>query len=211
MRTPIGAMLTDLVHSDEREDVIVEIRDEPVTELAQHGSISIAFEVDRLLEVLTPEGGIGGITLRERIVEHPYAKDYDAIKGEGPQRWLTRFDLKNCGLKAAYVDGKRVGGAVIAFDTPGIYLLDDRNDLAELWDLRVEPAMRGLGVGRSLFLAAEQWARERRCTQLQVETQNVNVSACHFYLRMGCELRGIDRFAYPDLPTEVRLLWLKYL
>jgi hypothetical protein len=28
---------------------------------------------------------------------------------------------------------------------------------------------------------------------------------------MGCTLGAIDRFAYPELPTEVQLLWWKAL
>ena len=42
---------------------------------------------------------------------------------------------------------------------------------------------------------------------MKVETQNINVPACRFYARMGCELGTIDRFAYPDLPGETQLLW----
>jgi GNAT superfamily N-acetyltransferase len=157
------------------------------------------------------ERGLGGIAFREQIVAHPYVKDYDAIEGEGPERWLGQFDVTNWGLLAAYVDGQRIGGAVIAHDAANVDLLERRTDLAALWDLRVEPAMRRFGVGRALFSAAEVWARERRCTQLQLETQNINVPACRFYLNMNCWLRSIDRFAYPNLPTEIRLLWIKEL
>ena len=46
---------------------------------------------------------------------------------------------------------------------------------------------------------------------MKVETQNVNVPACRFYARQGCVLGAINRFAYPDLPDEVQLLWYKTL
>lgn len=189
----------------------IEIIDEPMSKLPEHGAISISFQVESVLEVNPLEGGLGGMALDERIVDHPYIKDYDAIKGEGPSRWLTEFDLTNWGLLAAYVEGRRIGGAVIAHNTADVDLLERRTDLAALWDLRVEPAMRRSGVGRSLFAAAEDWARERQCTELQIETQNVNVPACRFYLSMNCALRSIDRLAYPDLPDEARLLWIKEL
>lgn len=202
--------MADLAYS-ERGNVVIEIFDEPLSKLPEHGAISIAFQVDSVLQALPLEGGMGGITLHEQIVDHPYVKDHDAIKGDGPTRWLTRFDVTNWGLKTAYVDGKRIGGAVIAHDTASVDLLEHRTDLAILWDLRVEPAMRRFGVGRSLFYAAEEWARERRCTQLQIETQNVNVAACRFYMNMNCVLRSIDRFAYPNLPAEIQLLWIKEL
>jgi hypothetical protein len=32
-----------------------------------------------------------------------------------------------------------------------------------------------------------------------------------FYQKMGCTLDAIDRFAYPDQPAEVQLLWWKAL
>jgi GNAT superfamily N-acetyltransferase len=66
-------------------------------------------------------------------------------------------------------------------------------------------------VGRALFVAAEAWAVARGCKQLMVETQNVNVDACRFYAAVGCELGAIHRFAYPELPDEIQLLWFKTL
>ena len=35
--------------------------------------------------------------------------------------------------------------------------------------------------------------------------------ACRFYAKQGCELAAIHRFAYPELPNEVQLLWYKDL
>jgi GNAT superfamily N-acetyltransferase len=104
-----------------------------------------------------------------------------------------------------------VGGAVIAFDTPGVGMLVGRPDLAVLWDIRVAPPVRGLRVGTALFRAAEGWARARGCRQLEVETQNVNVPACRFYARQGCVLATVEPAAYPGLPGEMQLLWYKDL
>jgi GNAT superfamily N-acetyltransferase len=189
----------------------LEIRDEPLSKLSELGAIPIAFRVESELQARLLEGGLGGITLREETVPLPYVKDYDAAEGDGPGRLLRQFDVTNWGFKAAYADGEHIGGAVIAYDTPDVDLLERRTDLAALWDLRVQPAMRRSGVGRALYSAAEEWARERQCTHLQIETQNINVPACRFYLNMGCSLRSIDRYAYPDLPAEIRLLWIKQL
>ncbi len=80
-----------------------------------------------------------------------------------------------------------------------------------LWDIRVSPGERRAGIGSALFRAAGNWARARGCEWLAMETQNVNVAACHFYQKMGCTLGAIDRFAYPGLPGEVQLLWWKAL
>lgn len=61
---------------------------------------------------------------------------------------------------------------MIAFNTTGVTMLDDRRDLAVLWDIRV--------------------------------------AAC-FCQRQGCVLGGIRRFAYPQFPQEIQLLWYKDL
>jgi len=104
-----------------------------------------------------------------------------------------------------------IGGATVAYDTPGLDMLEGRSDLAVLWDIRVVPAHRRHGVGAELFKAAETWALERQCRQLKVETQNVNVTACRFYARRGCVLRAAHRQVYPRCPAELQLLWYKDL
>jgi GNAT superfamily N-acetyltransferase len=179
--------------------------------LADHGRISIAFTVDTILEVTLLNDGLGGMSLTATTVADPYVKDYDAIQGEGPAHWADQFDLSNWGLISACRDGVRVGGAVIAIRTPGVWMLAGRDDLAVLWDLRVAPQQRGSGVGSALFRGAESWAADRSCSWLKIETQNVNPAACRFYQKMGCTLGGINRFAYPALPGEVQLLWWKEL
>jgi GNAT superfamily N-acetyltransferase len=191
----------------------VEIRQEAATPgaLREHARISIAFVVDRILRVTLAGGGLGGMSLTETPVADPYVKDYDAIAGEGPARWAERFDVSNWGLIGACRDGARVGGAVIAFRTADLRMLGGRDDVAVLWDIRVSPEQRGAGVGSALFRAAGSWASAHGCRWLKIETQNVNTAACRFYQKMGCTLGRIDRFAYPELPGEVQLLWWKAL
>lgn len=179
--------------------------------LGAHAMIPIAFPVGRVFDVSVPHGGLGGLILTEVAVDVPWVKDYDAIKGEGPTRWPKRFDTTNWGLIAAHDGETRVGGAVIAHNTPGVNMLEGRGDLAVLWDLRVQPDVRSSGIGTMLFREVEAWARHRRCRTLKVETQTINVPACRFYARMGCTLGTINRFAYPELPEETQLLWFKEL
>jgi ribosomal protein S18 acetylase RimI-like enzyme len=126
-------------------------------------------------------------------------------------RWLERFDTSRWGLIRGRRGGRMVGGAAIAFNTPGVRMLGGRDDIAVLWDIRVSPEERGAGLGSALFQAATGWAVARGCEWLKVETQNVNVAACRFYQKMGCTLGAIDPFAYLDLPDEVQLLWWKAL
>lgn len=189
----------------------VEVSEEPLSALVNYADVPIAFEVGSVLDIADAGHRPGEFMLTERGLDSPYVKDYDAIEGEEPARWATRFDVSNWGLLAARAEGRRVGGAVVAFDTPGLDMLEGRRDMAVLWDIRVSPEARGRGVGSALFRAAEAWAAARGCQQLKVETQNINVGACRFYARQGCVLAAVHRFAYPGLPDEVQMLWRKDL
>ena len=88
-------------------------------------------------------------------------------------------------------------------------MLEGRTDLAVIWDVRIAPEMRRRGIAGELFATVERWARGRGCRQLKVETQNINVPACRFYRKMGCNIVHVDAHAYPELPGEVRILWSK--
>ncbi|MCP3986385.1 MAG: GNAT family N-acetyltransferase [bacterium] len=189
----------------------MQIREESLGFLDEHAGVSIGFEVSRILELTVRDGGLGGFELIERPVEPAYQKDYDGQPGSRPGDWARSFDVANWGLISAWEGQQRLGGAVIAFDTEGVWMLEGRTDLAVLWDLRVAPEARSKGIGAALFAAAVQWAAERNCQQLKIETQNINVPACRFYARQGCALHAIHRFAYPEFPEEIQLLWYKDL
>ena len=187
----------------------MEIAEESTPNLADYASVPISFEVRSVLDVVAMDSGSGVFALNERPVDAPYIKDYDLH--ESPRAWADRFDLRNWGWIVARENADRIGCAVIAFDTAGVNMLEGRRDLAVLWDIRVIPEMRGRGVGAAMFKAAEAWAVARGCRDIKIETQNINVPACRFYQSQGCELRSINRFAYPALPDEVQLLWYKQL
>jgi GNAT superfamily N-acetyltransferase len=89
--------------------------------------------------------------------------------------------------------------------------LEGCRDLSVLWDIRVAPDARGKGIGSALFERVEAWAKANGCRQLKVETQNINVRACDFYARHGCELRAVHHAECPELPAEIQLLWYKDL
>lgn len=192
-----------------RSAVNIEVIPEELDRLPEHGQISVAFEVRSILDLTVADSGLGGLHLRERKLATPYVKDYDSMGGNRPGDWGRCFDTTNWALHSAWIDDRRAGGIVVAFKTEGLDMLERRQDLALIWDLRVAPDLRGRGLGSSLFAAAEAWAKAQGCKQLKVETQNVNVAACRFYAQRGCTLGGIYRFAYPPLPKEVQLLWFK--
>lgn len=189
----------------------VEIKQAPIDSIDRLGEVDIAFRVASVLEVSLDNQGLGGMALVELPVDHPWVKDYDAIHNEGPSRWADQFDISNWCLLTAHDAGRLIGGAVVAYDTPGVDVLEGRSDLAVLWDIRVAKEFRSQGVGTQLFVAAAEWAENRGCRLLKIETQNINVAACRFYARMGCTLGAINRYAYADLPQEAQLIWYKQL
>lgn len=187
----------------------IDVAEEPMTALGEYALLPIAFRVDQVLDVTARADG--RFALSARRLETPYVKDYDAVEGEGPLHWTRRFDVSHWTLFAARVEGSRVGGAAVAFNTPGLTMLEGRRDLSLLWDIRVAPNARGRGVGSALFERVEAWTLAQGCRQLKVETQSINVPACRFYQRHGCKLRAIHHAAYPELPEEIQLLWYKDL
>ena len=184
----------------------IEIVEQSPALLGSYGDIPISFTVDSQYQVEALDRGRGGWRLTEERVRPPYVKDYDE-GGERPLRWLKRWDLANWAVLAAMRNGLRLGGAVVAWNTPGVDMLEGRDDLAVLWDLRVHPGHRREGVGSRLFQHAAAWARAKGCRQLKVETQNINVRACKFYAKQGCYLGAVHPGAYPEFPEEVQLLW----
>ena len=189
--------------------VPVEIEERNVTGVDAIAEIPIAFEVDRVF--IVERRADGELTLLEATAARSFVKDYDRIPGNAPSQWSDVFDLSNWGLLTAKRAGELVGCVLIAFDTPDLDLLAGRGDIAAIWDIRVRPEERGQGVGTALMRAAEGWARAMGCSELMVETQNINVGACRLYERSGFQLREADAEAYPDFPDETQLIWTKHL
>ena len=118
--------------------------------------------------------------------------------------------MSNWAFFVARAEGARLGGAAVAFDTAGLTMLEDRRDIAVLWDIRIATEARRQGsVPRCLWLSKN--GRRAWLPRLKVETQNINVPACRFYATQGCVLGAIHRFAYPEFPNEAQLLWYKDL
>ena len=198
----------------------VELHEASIDDVSDLTRIPMAFLVERAYDVHSADVSAvetpaveapGRFTLSERVIDVPYIKDYDQIEGEGPSHWASRYDVRSWGFLQVRSSARLLGGAVVAFRTPALALLEGRSDVAALWDIRVTPDLRRRGLGAMLFRAVEDWARHRRCAELRIETQNVNVPACRFYQRQGCVLTAVGAGAYPSLPDEIQLIWSKVL
>jgi GNAT superfamily N-acetyltransferase len=186
---------------------MIEIIEIPLSRLDEYESVPIAFEVRTILVPDLAQSGLEGIHFHEQPVS-PYIKDYDQFGP--PSSWGDEFDLKNWGIFLAMDGDSPVGGAVVAWNTNGVNMLEGRRDMSVLWDIRVSPRRRGQGVGKMLFDHAAAWSRSKYCTQMKIETQNVNINACRFYEARGAVLGDIRRFAYSQdvhVKDEIQLNW----
>lgn len=117
-------------------------------------------------------------------------KDYSVLDG-GPETWPKRFCLDGWRFWIAFYHGQPVGAAAVAPATSGVDLLEHREDLAVLWDLRVHPNFAHRGIGRRLLHLAEKWAVSEGFNEMKIETQDVNELACRFYSACGYRLAGV--------------------
>jgi ribosomal protein S18 acetylase RimI-like enzyme len=113
-----------------------------------------------------------------------------------PERWIelwtplltfTSADLERADFFVAQVDD----------EIAGFYSLTTAGPRAELENLWVLPAFMGRGVGRGLFEHALARARERGCSDMEIES---DPNAVGFYEKMGARLVGQHVGAVDDQP-----------
>ena len=187
----------------------IQIKNESFSNLYEYSKIPISFQVESVYKIKLKKAGIAGLDIQEEKVGNPYLKDYDVF--ESPMDWPAKFDLKNWAVFFAYINENVVGGATVAFNTKNVNMLDGRDDLTVLWDIRVKPEHRNKGVGSKLLEKRESWAKIKKCRRMKIETQNINVKACKFYKNHGYFLGGYHQFEYSCCPDEIMFLWYKDL
>ncbi len=185
----------------------MEVRLGTAQNLPSYSGIPIAFTAYSIFDIIPIQNGLAGLSLTERKLDIPFVKNYDMEEAGGPISWPKRFDIRNWAFFLAYENARPIGGATVAWSTLELDMLQGRKDVALIWDLRIALEWRHRGVGRHLFAAAKEWAKSKGCTEMRVETQNINIPACRFYASQGFELFSIDPLAYPNLLNETQLLW----
>ena len=179
------------------------------TYFPQYDLIPMRVNVTSYYRIEKINRGLGGFQLIETPVE-PYIKDFCIGDDESVARWAKRWDISNWAFFMAFDGEQPVGGAVVASRTEGVNALSGRDDLAELWDIRVDDEYKHQGIGQALFDMAVKWSREQGLVQMKIQCQNNNVPAVRFYHKQGAVLSAIDEYAYynrPELRHETRLLW----
>ena len=180
---------------------------QPPSWLSEYAKIPIVFETRERMRV---NGHPGSWTLEPEVLDAIVEKDYDVFDTERPAAW-SRFDLSHWQLFAAFEGDAVLGAAAVAMRTPELNLLEGRDDVALLFDIRILTGHRHRGIGSTLLRAAEQWAAARGARRMIIETQDTNPDACRFYARREYHLSAVNPGAYPELPHETQLIWSKSL
>jgi len=174
--------------------------------LPQYDKIPMRYTVSSYYHIEKHNRGLQGFTLMEMPLE-PYIKDFCAT--ETVEDW-RQWDLSNWAFFIAFDGQKPIGAATVASKTKEINMLDRRDNLAVLWDIRVDEAYKGQGVGQKLFDMAADWSRVQGLVQMKIECQNNNVPACKFYHKQGAVLSAINEYAYYNEPKyrhEAQFIW----
>ena len=128
-------------------------------------------------------------------VQHPYEK---TEPGCPDCVYLGRDDAA---IYLAFV-GEKLAGQVC--------VQEDHNNMARVWELRVEHGQRHHGIAMSLMNTVKVWALARGLHWLRAETQDVHVIACMFYRDYGFVIGGFDRLylqATPGSEDETIISW----
>lgn len=193
--------------NQERGITVITYRQVDSSCLKQYDKIPMLVHIETILALEKLDRGLGGIILRETPVTG-YIKDFGAE--EKAAEYGERFDLTNWSFFMAFDGDVPIGGATVASKTEEVNMLDGRDDLTVLWDIRVDDNYKGQGVGTKLFAMAVEWSKSKGFKEMKIECQNNNVAACRFYHKQGAVLAKIDEYAYfKDMAykKEVQFIW----
>lgn len=173
----------------------------------KYAEIPMIVHVKSIFKLEKINNGLGGILLKETQVKE-YIKDLGVY--EQPTKYADEFDITNWAFFMAFDNELPIGAVTIASKTKEVNMLDGRDDMSVLWDIRVDDRYKQQGVGTKLFDLAVEWSKSNGFIQMKIECQNNNVQACKFYHKQGAVLGKLDEYAYYkdiDIKDEVQLIW----
>ena len=130
--------------------------------------------------------------LVETPIDPPIYKNY--FEGYASVEDVEERVRQAKGGYVALADGEIAGGILLG--------IEEWRSVAQIQEMNISRHYRRYGIGSLLLNCASDWARERDCWAITLETQNTNYPAIQFYLRNGLEVWGIHRHFYPPGPVE---------
>lgn len=182
----------------------VSVRPLRLGDLARLEEIDTGFVSDAILQVDKPVQGLGVVwDVHEVVLAQPFDRpngyDFTAEDLAVVQRRLE----EGHSLQLLAEDAGRPVGLIEAEHQAW-------NHTAMVWNILIDRRYRQRGLGRCFMERAAEWARQRDCRALTLETQNNNINACRFYHHLGFRLTGIrdDFYHNDDLARgEVAIFW----
>lgn len=127
-------------------------------------------------------GDMGWIVYRQAILyseEYGWDNTYEALAAEIVAQFIKTYDPKCERAWIAEKDGERVGAVFVAKGS---------DEVARLRLLHVEPAARGLGIGKRLVEECIRFARQAGYKKLTLWTQSILLAARHIYKEAGFQV-----------------------
>jgi len=124
-------------------------------------------------------GDMGWIVYRQAILyseEYGWDNTYEALAAEIVAQFIKAYDPKRERAWIAEKDGERVGAVFVAKGS---------DQIARLRLLHVEPAARGLGIGKRLVDECIRFARQAGYKKMTLWTQSILLAARHIYKQAG--------------------------
>ncbi len=141
--------------------------------------------------------------LVETPIDPPLYKNY--FEGHTSVEEIEERVRQAKGGYVALADGAVAGGVLLD--------IEKWRSVVQIQEINIGRHYRRYGIGSLLLKCASDWARERDCWAITLETQNTNYPAIQFYLRNGLEVWGIHRHFYPPGPFahEIAIVMGKHL
>ena len=130
------------------------------------------------------EGDLPGIL---RLLFADRATPSDELPPDSPCYLAAFREMQASGDNLTYVaeeDGRVVGTFMLTFIR---HLMRQGTSIAQLEAVRVDPAVRGRGIGEQMVRWAIEEARRRGCSRMQLTSNKTRKDAHRFYERLGFE------------------------